>query len=90
MQYALGLSGAAGFVFILILLPETSHPGTRGVDKLMRETNGAQKYVFVNPLKSLWLLRSPNLLAVVSIKFNAYNAVLTMLLDSCRLDESPC
>ncbi|KAJ6531870.1 major facilitator superfamily domain-containing protein [Mycena capillaripes] len=64
MQFILGLSGAVGFIFILILLPETSHPGTRGMDKLIRETNGAKKYAFVNPLKSLWLLRSPNLLAV--------------------------
>ncbi|KAF7336682.1 putative drug/proton antiporter YHK8 [Mycena venus] len=64
MQFILGFSGAIGFIFILVLLPETSHPGTRGVDKLMRETNGTQKYAFVNPLKSLWLLRSPNLLAV--------------------------
>ncbi|KAJ7928966.1 MFS general substrate transporter [Mycena leptocephala] len=64
MQYALGLSGAAGFVFILILLPETSHPGTRG----------------------LWLLRSPNLLAVyvllvplaytIGVRYNITNEAL--------------
>ncbi|KAJ7475910.1 major facilitator superfamily domain-containing protein [Mycena latifolia] len=41
----LALSAAIGFLFILVPLPETSHPGTRGVD-------------------NLWLLRSPNLLAV--------------------------
>ncbi|KAJ6576582.1 MFS general substrate transporter [Mycena vulgaris] len=64
MQFILALSAAIGFVFILVLLPETSHPGTRGVEKLIRDTNGAKRYAFVNPLKSLWLLRSPNLLAV--------------------------
>ncbi|KAJ7030400.1 MFS general substrate transporter [Mycena alexandri] len=64
MQHILGLSAAVGFVFILLLLPETSHPGTRGVEKLIRESNGTKRYAFVNPLKSLSLLRSPNLLAV--------------------------
>jgi hypothetical protein len=72
MQFILALSGAIGFVFILVLLPETSHPGTRGVDKLIRATNGAKKYALVNPLKSLWLLRSPNLLAVVRAGTHAY------------------
>ncbi|KAJ7158686.1 MFS general substrate transporter [Mycena filopes] len=35
-----------------------------GVDKLIRESHGTKRYAFVNPLKCLWLLRSPNLLAV--------------------------
>ncbi|KAJ7678887.1 MFS general substrate transporter [Mycena polygramma] len=93
MQYILGISGAIGFILILILLPETSHPGARGVDKLMRETNGA---------KNLWLLRSPNLLAVstVGLPFSSvllvplaytigvrYNITNEALLGACFL---PC
>ncbi|KAJ6609258.1 major facilitator superfamily domain-containing protein [Mycena sp. CBHHK59/15] len=64
MQFILALSGGIGFLCIIVLFPETSHPGTSGVDKLIAATNGAKRYAFVNPLKCLWLLRSPNLLAV--------------------------
>jgi hypothetical protein len=49
---------------MLWFLPETSHPGSRGVDKLEL---GARKWVVLNPLKSLGLLRSPNLFAVTLV-----------------------
>ncbi|KAJ7285059.1 major facilitator superfamily domain-containing protein [Mycena rebaudengoi] len=70
-----------GFLCIVLFFPETSHPGTRGVDKLIRETNGAKRYAFVNPLKCLWLLRSPNLLAVGA----HYNITNEALLGACFL-----
>lgn len=44
-------------------MPDTSHPGTRGVDK---EFDGEFKWVWLNPFKCLWYMRSPNLLALVS------------------------
>ncbi|KAF7974237.1 hypothetical protein HWV62_13122 [Athelia sp. TMB] len=74
MQYVLGACGAVAFLGVYFFLPETSRPGTRGVDKLhgsigvKGETVGTLRrngIVWVNPLASLWLLRSPNLFAVV-------------------------
>jgi hypothetical protein len=64
MQLALGVMGALVFIAIFLFLPEPSHPGARGVDKLQA---GSSKFVFVNPLRPLWLLRSPNLLLTVSL-----------------------
>jgi hypothetical protein len=71
MQLALGLMGVAIFVAILLFLPETSHPGTRGIDKLavkMVESgaSSSRMLVFVNPFRPLTLMRSPNLMVVVS------------------------
>lgn len=48
---------------MLWYLPETSHPGTRGLDKL-KPTD--RKWVWMNPFASLGILRSPNLALVVS------------------------
>jgi hypothetical protein len=81
MQFALLACGILSFLVVLFFLPETSHPQTRGIDKAMmieESSSGGEggrgrsgrKWVWVNPLASLWLLRSPNLLAVVSA-FNA-------------------
>jgi hypothetical protein len=50
---------------MLWFLSETSHPGSRGVDKL--ELGTARKWVILNPFRSLGLLRSPNLLAVTLV-----------------------
>lgn len=62
LQYALAVAGFCSYFVMLWFLPETSHPGTRGIDKL---AVGQRTWVLLNPLKSLSLLRSPNLLAVV-------------------------
>ncbi|EKM56177.1 uncharacterized protein PHACADRAFT_95579 [Phanerochaete carnosa HHB-10118-sp] len=61
MQF--GLCGFAIFCWILTLLvqPETSQPGARGIDKA-REAGKKDGWVWLNPLKSLALLRSPNVL----------------------------
>jgi hypothetical protein len=64
MQYVLFAAATAAFILILFTLPETSHPGERGVDKAPESSRN--KFVLLNPLDSLMLLRSPNLLAVVS------------------------
>ncbi|PBK92229.1 MFS general substrate transporter [Armillaria gallica] len=64
-QIALALAGLAAFVLMFFFLPETSHPGSRGIDK-MREADGPLskrwKWVWLNPFASLALLRSPNLM----------------------------
>ena len=65
MQYALFIAAVLAFLLIVVALPETSHPGTRGVDKISDDEK--QHFVFLNPLGALWLLRSPNLLAVVCV-----------------------
>lgn len=63
----LSLSGIILFIFMYLYLPETSHPNSRGVDRALRNPDGARKFVFVNPFGSLYLLRSPNVIAVVSV-----------------------
>ncbi|KAF9046832.1 MFS general substrate transporter [Hymenopellis radicata] len=74
MQFILAGAGFLGFICIFLFFPETSHPGMRGIDKLrgtrqIEDQGGSLKekhsvWVWVNPLRPLWLLRSPNLLAV--------------------------
>ncbi|KAJ3732367.1 MFS general substrate transporter [Lentinula guzmanii] len=71
-QLFLGAWGLLAFICIATMYPETSIPGSRGIDKKRAELvaqNVAQgekwfKIVWINPLKTLNLLRSPNLLAV--------------------------
>ncbi|GJE88175.1 MFS general substrate transporter [Phanerochaete sordida] len=61
MQF--GLSGFAVFCWFmtLFLQPETSQPGARGIDKA-RAAGEKRNWVWLNPLRSLGLLRSPNVL----------------------------
>ncbi|KAF7983021.1 hypothetical protein HWV62_24660 [Athelia sp. TMB] len=63
MQYIIGLSGVIAFLAVLILLPETMHLGTSGIEKFIRATGSSRRLFWINPLASLSLLRSPNLLA---------------------------
>ena len=65
------LLGLIALTTIYFLFPETSQPGERGIDK-MKATNGAnssRSFIFINPLRSLWLLRSP--LMLLTVRFNA-------------------
>lgn len=48
-------------LLIYLSFPETSHPGTLGIDKLIHRR--WINITWVNPLSSLWLLQSPNLFA---------------------------
>ncbi|KXN87022.1 Quinidine resistance protein 1 [Leucoagaricus sp. SymC.cos] len=68
LQLGLGVFGVIGFVFMLFAFPETSHPGTLGVDQ-QPESSGRNSWlpVFINPLSPLALLRSPNLLTVTVV-----------------------
>ena len=65
MQYGLLAFASTSLFLTLVLQPETCHPGTRGVDKIV-ETEGKAKWVWLNPFKSLALLRSPNVLLLAS------------------------
>src|SRR5215475_9697598 len=68
MQWGLFVWGVLIFAAMALWFPETSHPGTRGIDKLVQSSDGERrwKWVWLNPLSSLTLLRSPNLMLVVS------------------------
>jgi MFS family permease len=93
MQYALGICGVIAFAAVAAFLPETAHPMTRGVDKLPQFLNGFEqqrhKLIGVNPLASLWLLRSPNLLAVVGVTVAAGTAVTLILPFNRRASRAP-
>ncbi|KAG1731238.1 major facilitator superfamily domain-containing protein [Suillus paluster] len=63
LHYSIGAWGLFEMLLVYLTFPETSHPGTLGIDKLTR-----RRWIhitWVNPLGSLWLLRSPNLFAVM-------------------------
>ncbi|KAI0782099.1 major facilitator superfamily domain-containing protein [Abortiporus biennis] len=62
MQGCLFIYAILMFITTLFFLPETSHPGTRGVEKVT-EAGDKSRFVVINPFKCLALLRSPNALA---------------------------
>jgi hypothetical protein len=64
LHYSLAAWSLVELLLIYLSFPETSHPGTLGIDKLKRRR--WINITWVNPLSCLWLLRSPNLFAVVS------------------------
>ncbi|KAF9460888.1 major facilitator superfamily domain-containing protein [Collybia nuda] len=66
MQLIIAFFGIMIYLAMLILFPETSHPGMRGIDKRRKKDPDARRsnIIFINPFRPLWLLRSPNLLAV--------------------------
>ncbi|OAX37340.1 MFS general substrate transporter [Rhizopogon vinicolor AM-OR11-026] len=61
LHYSLAAWGLLEMLLIYISFPETSHPGTMGIEK--RTHRRKCHIIWVNPLSSLWLLRSPNLFA---------------------------
>ncbi len=69
-QFCLGVAGLLTFLLLFTFLPETSHPGSRGIDKYrakLGDSNGF-KWVWLNPFASFAILRSPNILLVVRIR----------------------
>ena len=66
-QYGLCVAGIASFLLTLCFQPETAWPGARGVDKLI-EKEGRARWVWLNPFGSIALLRSPNVLLLVSTR----------------------
>ena len=67
MQGILALVGLIAFTTFYFLFPETSQPGTRGIDKMKaaNEIDSSKSFIFINPLQSLWLLRSPIMVSTV-------------------------
>ncbi|KAG1805000.1 major facilitator superfamily domain-containing protein [Suillus plorans] len=63
LHYSICAWALLEMLFIYLSLPETSHPGTLGIDKL--PSRRSIHIVWINPLSTLWLLRSPNLFAVM-------------------------
>ncbi|KAG1807557.1 major facilitator superfamily domain-containing protein [Suillus variegatus] len=65
LHYFIAAWGSLEMLFIYLSFPETSHPGTLGIDKL--PSRGSVHIARVNPLSSLWLLRSPNVFVVMFV-----------------------
>ncbi|OCH87265.1 MFS general substrate transporter [Obba rivulosa] len=65
MQYVLFANGLAALVAVALFLPETSHPGTRGVDKVAE--TGRRTWVWLNPFRCLALLRAPTMAAITVV-----------------------
>ncbi|KAG2131232.1 MFS general substrate transporter [Suillus bovinus] len=63
LHYSVAVWGLLELLLVYISFPETSHPGTLGIDKLKHRRR--IHITWVNPLSSLWMLRSPNLFAVM-------------------------
>ncbi|KAK7024745.1 MFS general substrate transporter [Favolaschia claudopus] len=77
LQYGFFVCGTALFLSMLMFLPETSHPGTTGLEKLVKAEGDAVeeeqsesvtsdnrrpfRWVWLNPFSSIWVFRSPNL-----------------------------
>ena len=71
MQGFFGVYGFLIFCMIYCWFPETSQPGSRGIDEMRAESGGNSKdhFYFINPLRPLLLLRSPNLFLIVSTRW---------------------
>ncbi len=64
---------------MLFLFPETYHPGARGFDRLNPAFHPRWRPVLINPFQPLELLRSPDLLMIVSC-FTVYPISITLRL----------
>ena len=65
MQYGLMVFALLSLVLTYLFQPETCHPGTRGVDRMLM-IKGKASWVWLNPFRSVALLRSPVLFLNVS------------------------
>lgn len=60
MHYAFFIFSLVLLLVVVLFLPETSHPGSRGVDK-----SNTRGLVWLNFFKSFWILQSPNIMSMV-------------------------
>lgn len=75
LQWGFLIYGLTLLISMALWLPETSHPGTLGVEKAedqQPQGNGGSRrqkwrWVWLNPFSCLGLLRSPNLMLVVRL-----------------------
>lgn len=67
IHYGLALFGFGGLFFIFWSFPETSHPGTMGIDEFKKRggVHPKGRPILLNPFKQLLYLRGPNILATV-------------------------
>jgi len=63
MHSLLGVWGFIEMALFYLFFPETSHPHPGGTHQLTTPF----KFVWINPFSGLWLLRSPNIMAVVRL-----------------------
>jgi hypothetical protein len=78
----LGFLGLIVFTTVYVFFPETMQPGETGIDK-MKATNGIDSstpsFTFINPFKSMWLLRSPAMLLIVRFyTFKSRDSLITI------------
>jgi MFS family permease len=74
MQWILFGMSVVALVLGVTVIPETAHPGSRGIDRCKDREQEAPSgrnqqwtWVWLNPLQCLSLLRGPNVLLVVRI-----------------------
>ncbi|KAF8951951.1 major facilitator superfamily domain-containing protein [Flammula alnicola] len=81
MQGTLGALGLIAFCVMYFFFPETSQPGARGIDKLRSEEGPKwkERFIFINPLRPMLLLRSPNLLLISLISSASLMSVFVLL-----------
>ena len=63
-QAALGGWSIIQMLLLAFFFPETAHPGSRGIDQLR---DPKKLLVWVNPLRCIAFLRSPNIMTIVRI-----------------------
>ncbi|PPR00921.1 hypothetical protein CVT26_015531 [Gymnopilus dilepis] len=85
MQGSLGLVGFIAYCIMFLFFPETSQPGSRGIDKVRASQGPDAKnkkigFIFINPLRLMLLLRSPNLLLISIILSSSLMTVFAQLI----------
>ncbi|KAG6375873.1 major facilitator superfamily domain-containing protein [Boletus reticuloceps] len=60
-QAALGVWSILQLLLLVFFFPETAHPGSLGIDRV---TGPKKLFVWVNPLRCLVFLRSPNIMSI--------------------------
>jgi MFS family permease len=79
MQLCIALMGLIVFIMVVLLLPETSHPGARGIEKFplaesleirsVHSNKRSCRFLPLNPFRTLCLLKSPIVVLVVNPTF---------------------
>ncbi|EKM83282.1 hypothetical protein AGABI1DRAFT_69563 [Agaricus bisporus var. burnettii JB137-S8] len=66
LHISLAFFALAAYICVLFCFPETSYPGSRGVDQYEREggVHPSWRPIILNPFSQLGMLRSPSILAV--------------------------
>lgn len=89
MQGSIGIVGLIALISMCLFFPETSQPGARGIDRVKKEEGDRwrKRFILINPLRPLLLLRSPNLLLVVCAQHRLHNycmIILSFLIVPCN------